>query len=73
MGLIKKFLDRDADLRARVAQLESEVQECRAVNLRLAELCDVVVELLVPIAERDEAKVDEVVARYRQDIESIAG
>jgi hypothetical protein len=42
-------------LRARVAVLEDEVQECRQLNLRLAELTDVVGELLLPVAQRDEA------------------
>ncbi len=52
------------DLRARVAELEDEVQECRQLNLRLAELTDVVQELLLPVASRDEAKVAEVIERY---------
>lgn len=52
------------DLRARVAELEDEVQECRQLNLRLAELTDVVQELLLPVAARDEAKVAELVERY---------
>ena len=42
-------------LRERVAVLEDEVQECRQLNLRLAELTDVVQELLLPVAQRDEA------------------
>ena len=37
-------------LRERVAVLEDEVQECRQLNLRLAELTDVVQELLLPVA-----------------------
>lgn len=44
-------------LRNRVAELEAEVQESRRLNRRLAELLDIVEELLVPLAERDEAKV----------------
>jgi hypothetical protein len=51
-------------LRRRVAELEDEVQECRRLNVRLAELTDVVQELLVPLAERDEAKVREKLDRY---------
>ena len=57
-------LGRSLELHKRVADLEAEVQECRALNLRLAELTDLVTELLVPIAQRDEAKLDELLAKY---------
>ena len=53
-----------AELRRRVAELESEIQESRRLNRRLAELTDVVQELLVPLAQRDEAKVREYLDRY---------
>ena len=51
-------------LRERVAVLEDEVQECRQLNLRLAELTDVVQELLLPLSQRDQEKVDELLERY---------
>lgn len=54
------------ELRDRVAVLEEEVQEARQVNLRLAELIDVVQELLLPVAQRDEAKVAEAVERLEK-------
>jgi hypothetical protein len=57
-------LGRSLELHQRVADLELEVQECRALNLRLAELTDLVTELLVPIAQRDQAKLDELLAKY---------
>ncbi len=44
-------------LRRRVEELEAEMQETRRLNRRLAELMDVVEELLVPISQRDEEKV----------------
>jgi hypothetical protein len=53
-----------ADLTARVASLEEEVRECRRQQLRLAELTDVVQELLLPLSQRDQAKVDELLERY---------
>jgi hypothetical protein len=56
------------DLRARVGRLEKEVQECRALNLRLAELTDLVTELLLPVAQRDEARVNELVERYQRSL-----
>ena len=55
-------------LRRRVARLEAEVQECRALNIRLAELTDIVTELLLPVAARDEAKLAELLERYRESI-----
>ncbi|RYU14237.1 hypothetical protein ETU37_04220 [Nocardioides iriomotensis] len=54
------------ELRDRVTVLEEEVQEARQVNLRLAELVDVVQELLLPVAQRDEAKVAEAVERFEK-------
>jgi hypothetical protein len=55
-------------LRERVTLLEAEVQECRQLNLRLAELTDVVQELLVPIAQRDEQRVAAVLEKYAQGL-----
>lgn len=44
-------------LGARVAALEEEMQETRRLNRRLAELMDIVEELLVPLSQRDEERV----------------
>jgi hypothetical protein len=55
-------------LRERVAVLEDEVQECRQLNLRLAELTDVVQELLLPVAARDEERIGEVLEKYSRGI-----
>jgi hypothetical protein len=55
-------------LKERVAVLEAEVQECRQLNLRLAELTDVVQELLLPVAQRDEQRVAEVMERYSKGL-----
>lgn len=52
------------ELTARVASLEDEVRECRRQQLRLAELTDVVQELLLPLSQRDQEKVDELLERY---------
>ena len=57
-----------AGLAERVRELEEEVQECRQVNLRLAELTDVMMELLVPLADRDPDRVEELLERYRLTI-----
>ena len=55
-------------LRERVAVLEDEVQECRQLNLRLAELTDVVQELLLPVAARDEERIGELLEKYSRGI-----
>ena len=55
-------------LEARVTALEAEVQECRKLNLRLAEVVDVVQELLLPISQRDDDKVEELLERYRKSL-----
>lgn len=56
------------DLRSRVEALEAEVQENRALNRRIAELTDVVTELLIPLHDRDDAKVTKILAKYREQI-----
>ena len=56
------------ELRRRVARLEAEVQECRALNIRLAELTDIVTELLLPVAARDEEKLARLLEHYRESI-----
>ena len=55
-------------LRDRIAVLEDEVQECRQLNLRLAELTDVVQELLLPVAARDEERIGAVLEKYSRGI-----
>lgn len=50
---------------ARLSALEEEAQEARQLQRRVAELTDVVTELLIPIHLRDEARVEEVLERYR--------
>ncbi|WP_370194884.1 DUF6752 domain-containing protein [Nocardioides sp.] len=52
----------DQELAERVARLEREVADLRRHNLRLAELADVVQELLVPMAQRDQERVDAAIA-----------
>lgn len=59
-----------ADLRGRVARLETEVDELQQLNLRLAELTDVVQELLLPLARQDPDKAVEQLERYRDELGS---
>lgn len=61
------FGSTSSGLERRVSELEDAVQECRALNVRLAELTDVVAELLLPVAARDEARIEELLKKYRRD------
>lgn len=65
---LKHRLRRLRGLPERVRALEAEVQENRQLNRRIAELTDVVTELLIPLEARDQDKVDEVLGRYRQGL-----
>lgn len=64
----RRWRRRPFSTRARLAALEAEVQENRQLNRRIAELTDVVAELLVPLAERDETRAPAVLAAYRTSI-----
>ncbi len=55
-------------LRERVVRLEAEVDELQQLNLRLAELTDVVQELLLPLARQDPDKAVELLERYRDEL-----
>ena len=55
-------------IKQRIEALEAEVQECRQMNLRLAELTDLVTELLLPVAERDEARIAEALKGYHESV-----
>jgi hypothetical protein len=50
---------------ARIDALERELDETRRLNRRVAELTDLVTELLVPLARRDDVEVDALLERYR--------
>lgn len=67
-GLRTVGLKRDKDLVERVARLEQEVADLRRHNLRLAELADLVQELLVPMAQRDQERVDAAIAAFQDSL-----
>jgi hypothetical protein len=50
-------------LAARVAALEDAVEENRRLNQRLADVVDVVTEVLVPVADRDDKRLQEALKR----------
>lgn len=58
----------DRSLRGRVERLEQQLEADRQLHRKIAELSDVVAELLIPIQDRDEARVTEVLAQYRKTI-----
>jgi hypothetical protein len=57
-----------SQLEQRVADLEADMSEMRQHNLRLAEIADVVQELLIPMASRDEVKVQEAIERFNKSL-----
>lgn len=52
----------------RIARLEAEVDELQQLSLRLAELTDVVQELLLPLARQEPDKAVELLERYRDEL-----
>lgn len=60
------FVRTALSLPAFVRDLKDAVHENRRLNRRVAELTDVVAELLVPLADRDEAKARELLESYRR-------
>ena len=60
--------DRLDRLQRRLENLEAEVQECRQLNTRLAEVTDLVEQLLLPMAARDEERIAAAVEKYSRTI-----
>ncbi|TYL45448.1 hypothetical protein FXB39_18360 [Nocardioides sp. BGMRC 2183] len=56
------------DLEERVAQLESEIAELRRHHLRVAELADVMTELVLPLADRDPDRVERAIAAFNASL-----
>jgi hypothetical protein len=59
---------RIGQLEQRVAELEADLTQLRRHQLRLAELVDVVQELLVPVASRDEAAIQQAIERFQESL-----
>ena len=56
------------ELRTRVTAIEGSIAELRRHHLRLAELTDLVQELLIPIAQRDESRAAEAIDKFQQGL-----
>lgn len=54
------------ELRARVNDLQAGLQESRKLNQRIAELTDVVAEVIVPAADRDDERLHKALVDYEQ-------
>lgn len=57
-----------SELEQRVEDLEADLAEVRRHHLRVAEVVDVVEELLVPLASRDETRIQEAVETFRRSL-----
>ena len=57
-------------LAARVAALEEAVDENRRLNQRLADVIDVVTEVLVPAVDRDDARLAEALANLNKALDT---
>jgi len=56
------------DLEQRVSDLEQVITELRRHHLRVAELVDVVQELLIPMASQDQERIQEAIAKFGKSI-----
>lgn len=63
----RRYLAETVYLPKRILDLEDAVMENRQLNRRLAELTDVLAELLVPATERDEERLTALLARFREE------
>jgi hypothetical protein len=63
----RRYLAEFIHLPSRMIALEAAVRENRQLNRRIAELTDIVAELLLPAAQRDEEKLSELLARFRDE------
>lgn len=70
-GVVRRVTARHVDrrhetLRARIAELEEEAAAARSLHLRVAELTDVVTELLLPPAQANRAVTGRALTKYRK-------
>jgi hypothetical protein len=71
LGLLERAAGVRA-LEARVAELEARLNGMESAHVRFAELLDLVQELLLPVAQRDEAKVAALVEQFTDDLDTAA-
>lgn len=64
---VRRYLSETVYLPKRILDLEAAVMENRQLNRRLAELTDILAELLVPATERDEERLTALLAKFRAE------
>ncbi len=64
---LRRYVAEAVFLPRRVLDLEDAAMENRQLNRRLAELTDILAEILVPATERDEEKLAALVAKFREE------
>jgi hypothetical protein len=52
------------EIRREIAELRAEIAETRRLNQRVAELTDLVAEVLVPLVDRDDARVQKALETF---------
>ncbi|MCW2855929.1 MAG: hypothetical protein JWR52_1544 [Marmoricola sp.] len=52
----------------RIDELEAEVQENRNLNVRVAELVDLLTELMLPLASQDRAAIEAALAKFERSV-----
>jgi len=65
---VRRLEDEVRTLRRKVALLEQEVQETRQLNKRLAEITDVVAEVLLPAEQRDDERLRAMLQKYESSL-----
>lgn len=68
MGVVRR-VSGARGLEEQLQALQSRVTELETAHVRFAELLDLVQELVLPVAMRDEEKVRELVARYADELD----
>ncbi len=63
-GRLGRASRRGGAIEQRLAEVEAELQESRRLNMRLAELTDIVQELLVPMVQQDQELLADRLKRY---------
>lgn len=63
----RRYLAEVAYLPKRILDLEEAVMENRQLSRRLAELTDIMAELLVPATERDEERLTALITKFRDE------
>ena len=57
-----------SDLMARIDALEAEVQQNRNLNLRVAELVDLVQEVLIHFASQDRERIEAALEKFQRSL-----